>query len=316
MRTVGEDGLPPLQIVSERLAELFSASFSIHRLRNAGPGLVPEFFTTGNLDQSAMAGYFDLLATGRGAPTYSVIRPKDTERNVALTRRELRIELSPRYAKAVRMLGSIHFAEHDQLRVLLCDGSLLLAWCGALRERSFTPSEKQLLQSLVPVLSGPMTLGRRLRDSGIDAAGLAATLETLVAPAFITDASGAIAHANRLGVQLIDRDRLDVRAEVGRQSASGRAREIRVSGQPSHQLIMLEDESLGLRRRLELASRTWGLSQRQAAVLAHVVHGLATRSVAAKLDCAEVTVEMHLTAIYLRSGAKTRAALISRFWML
>lgn len=316
MSTVGADGLPPLQIVTEVLADLFSAPFSVHRLRTAGPGLVPEFYATGKLDRAKMAGYFDLLATGRGAPIYSVIRPREAERNVALTRRDLRLEHSPHYAKAIRMLGSVDLTDHDQLRVLLCDGSLLLAWCGALRDRPFTPSEKQLLQSLAPILREPMTLGRRLRDSGVNAAGLAATLEALVAPAFITDASGAIAHANRLGAQLIDRDRLDVRAEVSRQSASGRAREIRVNGQPSHQLIMLEDESLGLRRRLELASRTWGLSQRQAAVLAHVVHGLATRSVAAKLDCAEVTVEMHLTAIYLRSGARTRAALISRFWML
>lgn len=66
-------------------------------------------------------------------------------------------------------------------------------------------------------------------------------------------------------------------------------------------------------RARRLAAR-WCLTRRQAAVLLHVARGAANKDIAAKLDIAEATVEMHMTALFRVAGAEGRAALVAIFW--
>lgn len=46
--------------------------------------------------------------------------------------------------------------------------------------------------------------------------------------------------------------------------------------------------------------------------MALVAAGLANKEIAAKLGCAEVTVEAHLTAVYRRASVESRVELLSR----
>lgn len=59
------------------------------------------------------------------------------------------------------------------------------------------------------------------------------------------------------------------------------------------------------------ASVRWELGRRQADVLALLLRGCSNKVIAATLDCAENTVEYHVTGLLRRSGVKSRAELIA-----
>lgn len=56
------------------------------------------------------------------------------------------------------------------------------------------------------------------------------------------------------------------------------------------------------------------LTERKARVLAHLVRGETNKEIAVALDCAENTVELHVTWLLKAAGTSSRAALIARFW--
>jgi DNA-binding CsgD family transcriptional regulator len=66
--------------------------------------------------------------------------------------------------------------------------------------------------------------------------------------------------------------------------------------------------------RLGRAVEAWDLTARQIEVLELLAQGEANKEIAQALDCAENTVELHVTRLLRKSGAPTRAKLIARFW--
>jgi two-component system, NarL family, response regulator DevR len=69
-----------------------------------------------------------------------------------------------------------------------------------------------------------------------------------------------------------------------------------------------------LRARLRTAARAWSLTPRQAQVLGLVTLGLGNKEIGEMLGCSPRTVELHLTAIYRKSGAERRTTLIALVW--
>jgi DNA-binding CsgD family transcriptional regulator len=69
-----------------------------------------------------------------------------------------------------------------------------------------------------------------------------------------------------------------------------------------------------LDERLAEERRALGLTDRQAEVLARVVRGLSNKEIAQALDCAENTVEHHVTQLLRKADTDTRMRLIARFW--
>ena len=67
--------------------------------------------------------------------------------------------------------------------------------------------------------------------------------------------------------------------------------------------------------RVAAAAIAWRLSRRQAQVLLLLALGESNKEIAARFDCAEVTVEYHVSALLRRSGAETRARLLAKFWL-
>jgi DNA-binding NarL/FixJ family response regulator len=63
---------------------------------------------------------------------------------------------------------------------------------------------------------------------------------------------------------------------------------------------------------LEAARRVWNLSPRQLRVRALLMTGVSNKEIACVLQCAEVTVENHLTSLYRRSGTRSRTDLVCR----
>ncbi len=69
-----------------------------------------------------------------------------------------------------------------------------------------------------------------------------------------------------------------------------------------------------LAARVPRAAKAWKLTDRQVRVLGHVVLGLSNKEIAGLLQCAERTVEIHVTELLRRSGAASRAMITARFW--
>jgi len=79
-------------------------------------------------------------------------------------------------------------------------------------------------------------------------------------------------------------------------------------------LVLLKPSSRSPERRLHELSAEWHLSPRQVDVLRFLVDGEPNKGIAAKLGCAEVTVEFHLSRLFRKSSTHTRGELIARFW--
>lgn len=61
-------------------------------------------------------------------------------------------------------------------------------------------------------------------------------------------------------------------------------------------------------------SAQWGLTRRQAEVLALLVQGKCNKAIAETLHCAVRTVELHVSAILDKSGCDARARLVASAW--
>lgn len=70
----------------------------------------------------------------------------------------------------------------------------------------------------------------------------------------------------------------------------------------------------GAEARLALAIERWQITRRQVDVLQVLVRGKTNKEIANILQCAENTVELHVTQLLRRAGVSSRGELIARFW--
>lgn len=85
-------------------------------------------------------------------------------------------------------------------------------------------------------------------------------------------------------------------------------------GAPLYVTIGNPEQGSGIVHRLELARSDWGLTRRQLDVLRLVVEGKSNKEIANALDCADNTVEHHVTQMLRKIGAGSRGQLIALFW--
>lgn len=67
-------------------------------------------------------------------------------------------------------------------------------------------------------------------------------------------------------------------------------------------------------RRLQRAISIWDLTERQQQVLRLLVRGKSNKEIASELQCAERTVEIHVTHLLRKSDAASRAMITAKFW--
>ena len=242
-----------------------------------------------------------------------------TQRNRVMSMRDV-ADISPRGAipePARSLFRALGIDGHDQLRVLVCDGPRQLAWVGATREEPFTEREAALLRRLRTPLRARLRLERQLANPRMLAATLDATLEALPTAAFVLGPAGSIEIANRAGLILLERGKTSVLESIreseqkGSQAGGFALTRIRAPGHPTY-LLALQTERDAIVERILMAQTKWGLSVRQARVLELVATGASNKEIATTLACAEATVETHLTELFRRSGARSRAGLVGR----
>lgn len=206
-----------------------------------------------------------------------------------------------------------------QLRALVCEEQALLAWVGALRSEPFTPSEQKLLQELLPPLQRRLQLELRLREAGLLGTALEAALEALGQPAYITTATGQVVHANRVGRARTARSTRHLTETVLRH-VRGEAPEetsitaLKVAGLATHYLVVDRNADARKDARVHLLANRWGLTARECEVLENIIQGASNKAIAARLGCAERTVEVHVTHVLSKAQAESRSALIAKFF--
>jgi DNA-binding CsgD family transcriptional regulator len=155
----------------------------------------------------------------------------------------------------------------------------------------------------------------RLQDLAVQAA-----LENISSAAFIISATGAVERSN-------------ARARALMESGGGQAVQLlwQALGDPTpsadfeisplftygnvvHYLAVQRAENGTGIDRLAIAVHRWKLTGQEAKVFANLVTGDSNRQIAAKIGCAERTVELHVTHILQRLDVESRNAAIAKFW--
>ena len=222
-------------------------------------------------------------------------------------------------AGALTLYRQLGMEQLFQLRALVCEHQALLAWVGALRCEPFTSQEQQLLQELMPSLERRLTLELRLREAGLLGSALEAALEALGQPAYITTATGRVVHANRVGQSRTPRTTRYL-AETVRRHVRGDApadisvTALRVPGLATHYLVVDRNADAQNSARVRMLAERWGLTARESEVLENIIQGASNKAIAARLGCAERTVEVHVTHVLSKAQAESRSALIAKFF--
>ncbi|MHB8419400.1 MAG: helix-turn-helix transcriptional regulator [Myxococcales bacterium] len=222
----------------------------------------------------------------------------------------------------------------EVVRLLVCDGPVLLAWVGALREEPFTSEHCQRLQRMAPALRRRLRLERQLGATAMRAAALPAVLEAVPTAAFLLGPTGTVRQANRAGEALLRKRgkavRLALRTQAKRSTSpkpKGSAKAsgprapsfvlhvISAPGLPAHHLALERPAGNPLDRGVALAAARWGLSDKVEGVLALLVRGLSNRAIGARLRYADGTVELYVSRILAAAGVDSRAALLAKFFM-
>jgi DNA-binding NarL/FixJ family response regulator len=108
-----------------------------------------------------------------------------------------------------------------------------------------------------------------------------------------------------------------LRQELKRASMRGSAGQVSVrrmalSGGIALAWVIRAEPRFDFRSCSMRAGRRWGLTARQRAVLEHLLEGQSNKQIATGLKCAENTVEVHVSAVLRKSGARTRSQVVSR----
>jgi DNA-binding NarL/FixJ family response regulator len=200
----------------------------------------------------------------------------------------------------------------DQLRLTLSD-PLGAMQCGiaVYRADPFTRREQRRLSRWTRAIRQ-----RILDDELMDAVGLAyaldAVLEEVVDAAVIVDRRGVIRAANHLARRRLCRRSDDLQQTIAAilrrpDRAVPGTRVIRIAGGTvEHLLILIKTAPPAVDTAAAHASNRWGLSSRQAEILAYVLRGHANKTIAARLECSEKNVEYHLRRIMERAQVSSR----------
>ena len=221
---------------------------------------------------------------------------------------------------AVTLYHQLKMEHMFQLRALVCEGSTLLAWVGALRSEPFTPREQRLLQELVPSLQRRLELETRLREAGLLGSALEAALEALGQPAYVLTSKGRVVYANTAGRARADRASPHLveavqRHGLGEPPPPGTSiTALQVRGLSPHYLVVDRSAEAQSSSRIHVWATRWGLTVREAEVLELIVQGTSNKNIAARLGCAERTVEVHVTHVLSKAQVESRSALIAKFF--
>ena len=308
------DGRPPDLAIDGFRRAFRAAVWATHRMSRRPTGYAPEFLEQDGWWNPGIERLVSYVGSVEESPfLYDPERPAAEQRNrvrILDARTGERVPASARRVLATAGLSGLH-----QIRVVVCDGPELLGWFGGFREEPFTRDDTALFQRMVPALRTALLWRRRLLRADEVVAGFEAAMEALACPAFVIRGGRTIEHANACGRALVElRGSRALARELVESARLGQAERIALTGAGVSRLELFVVRGRTARSEVNIARATdrWKLTRRQREVLALIASGDTNKSIATKLGCAEVTVELHVTALLRKSGAATRTELVSR----
>jgi DNA-binding CsgD family transcriptional regulator len=314
------DGDVAIERAMRLLGERWGARALTYRACPADGGYAVEHVhASGWMESSALADEIARYAsTSRDPfPVYDPLRPEASQRDVVRTFRAIDYH-GTELGVFNRRIG---LGEGEQMRALVCDGPLLLAWVGASRAAPFTRVEREELTTLLPAFRERLRLERQLSSATFSPTLLAAAIEELPVPAFLVETrhlhlelanAPGCALAARLGRALPERIR---EARAGAKNGF-RVVSVVVRGLSEHALVLFDGDGPCVapttRARLARAARELTLTPRQQQVLAEIVAGQPNKVIAERLRCSVRAVEVHVTALLRKARVDSRAALVGR----
>jgi DNA-binding CsgD family transcriptional regulator len=319
------DAPPILSVVSGALGEHVGADF------DASYGLA----SIDESDQitfvySSRQGPTDLVPRFRAVVAASPRPWKRAPERVPQTERN-RVMLWDEVLRAMKVRAEDHPIIRDvlrplgvrrQMRVVICDGPSMLAFVGAFRGRGrdFNERERNRLRALVPALRRRLLFERQIGELRLLKNAFETVLEQVGAPVLLVDARGQVRHTNAAGKAWLVHKGRDALADVAsatkseKTSAALDVRRLSVPGLPPHALVTVSGPAVvsPAHARVDVVATKWKLTPRQRDVVRLITQGRSNKNIAATLGIAEVTVEVHVSAILRRAGAGSRAELIAR----
>jgi DNA-binding CsgD family transcriptional regulator len=269
-------------------------------------------------DEEFFVRYSTSMAQATAPFWYDPLRPAIEDRNRVRLMREVHSHGPDETCIVEDVWPVLGVGSHDQMRVLVCEGDVLLGWIGGIREEPFTAAERELFDSFVPDLQRSLKLRRMLLDARVAEAGLGGALEALGAPAFIANASGEVLHANASGRAIFDQSPTDTRARVrdsiARPSDADLVTRLPVSQTEDCFLVILRVFDGATEERMRAAGVRWKLTPRESEVLRGIVEGDANKEIALRLGIHEGSIERYVTGMLRKACCDSRTRLIARFW--
>jgi len=255
-----------------------------------------------------------LASAPRRYAWYDALHPEPEQRDRVIDALDIippgELEASQVYRDVLAPMG---FLRHRQPRVLVCDGASLLAWFGAFHAGPVDARHRALLGALIAPVQARLAIERRLAG----APGCA--LEALGAPAFVVGPAAQIYEANASARVLLDTQGAEIHAALHAVLAGGthplgvELVALREPGGGARWLAIVRpsaDERLAAC--VARAALRWSLSPRKREVLAMIVRGEPTTTIAAELGTSERSVELHVTSLFESAGVANRTALVAR----
>jgi DNA-binding CsgD family transcriptional regulator len=269
-------------------------------------------------DVASFRGVFDEWLVGKGVDvaSYNAIRPEAAQRNRVMSSEELRRPGEPP-PRIEELYPAVNARGHHTLRMLVCEGSSLLAWVGMLQPAPPSARQRRLLRKLLPAFRQRLRFERWVRETAFASGALPAALEQIAAPAWVLGPDGRVVHANDAGRTRLDRRdggavRRDLRTCAAGRAGDARLKVARFSAAEGQRGLLVVDPTAGAAAPCVAdARRRFGLTPAQSRVLDLVARGLSNATIAAELTLAERTVEAHVTAILDKAQVPSRAALIA-----
>jgi DNA-binding CsgD family transcriptional regulator len=315
----------PWQTICERIQESFGMpTVGFYTLRQKEHGFERARTSAAGAGASHICRFVDeMLSASEGPPYDPMFVPRFHQNKVRSWNELASSGLVPRpvmeaYAERVRRLSG--FALQDQVRAIVSHGATMLVWIGGLfgAERPSTPVDRTIFRALLPPIRTRALFERQAARDPLLESTLEAVLEGLAEPVFLVDARGRPALMNTAAATLWQTERSGARASIGRALAGAadtwRVTKIESRGLPPHFLLMGRPTRLGARARVAQAARAWSLTAREEEVLLLLAEGHMNQSIARQLDCAERTIELHVTNLFRKSRSENRATLIALVW--
>lgn len=231
---------------------------------------------------------------------YDPFCPEPSQRDRA---RHLTPELNREFAAPIwAVQREFMGGDRAQLRMLICDGPVLLTWIGGFSEDPQMADRKRLLSAVCRPLRRHLILERRLRGDAA-AGAFEVLLERFPGRAMLLTQTGQVVFANRAARAALDGASgfrtLVCNAATGAPPAGLERLKVPVPGARPHVLLLEAPVHWGPKEEAEVGLE---LSSRQRDVLRLALRGYANKEIAQALSVSVATVEFHLGALFRKLG--------------